>query len=313
MAIYSRTSQYLGINAHLHNSLQNEFDAWGMFHGYHISHLFDAIEAALPPGYIVQQEKGLQIREFHPDTGEPIAVHKRRPDLAIYETPFPTAQTTTTSPVAAAPTLTLTAMVALEDNPKLHYQAVVVRELLADNKIGKAITWIELLSPTNKPHGSGFFQYRDKQAAVLRAGITFVEIDYLHQTPPVILRLPSYPDGEPGAFPYMIIVTNPRPSLMEGILNVYGINVDEALPVVEIPLAGEDAFPLDFGAAYNRTFSGASAYSVRVDYEQLPARFDTYNETDQARIQARMAAVAQAIERGVALEEGPFPLGESAA
>jgi hypothetical protein len=82
-------------------------------------------------------------------------------------------------------------------------------------------------------------------------------------------------------------VSNPHPSLQEGRTAVYGFHVDQPLAPITIPLAGSDTIKVDFGAVYNITFSRNRYYGIHlVDYEQLPARFETYTSADQQRIQA---------------------------
>jgi hypothetical protein len=236
MVIRTRQNLYQGVNAHLHSRLQNEPAAWEVFHSSHIIHLAEAIDAALPPGYLVEPERSLQIREFD----------------------------------------------------QFCLTAIVVRQV-DDSGLGKPVTWLELLSPTNKPPGEGYLQYREKQAAALEAGIVLVEIDYLHQTRSPVHGLPSYPDRETGSYPYVITVTDPKPSLADGQMKAHGFDVDAPMPIIEIPLVGTDFVRVDFGTAYNRTYQSLGAYSYRVDYEELPVSLETYSPPDQQRIQGVMA------------------------
>lgn len=259
MAIRSRKNQYRGINAHLHSRLQNVAAGWETFHGKHIGDLAEVIDPLLPPGYLVDFAKSMQIHE--------------------------------------------------DDEMVLH--ALVIRQIEDEDDLGTPVTWIELLSPTNKPGGTGALQFREKRTATLHSGLVLVEMDYLHQTLSPISRLPSYPDGEPGAFPYTIVVTDPRPTLKLGKMDIYGFAVDEALPIINIPLADDDRFALDFDAAYQKTFASLAAYSQRVDYASEPERFDSYSADDQAHIRARMEAVINAERTGLDLESGPFRVGES--
>jgi hypothetical protein len=295
MPLHRRQNQYRGVNAHLHSSLQNEADAWGVFHGTHITLLAFEIDALLPPGYIAEPERGLQIKAYHPVSGEEIRterIRRRKPDISIYATAQTSALPSSAPGTITAPTLEVSAIESLTLDEEAYLLAVVIRQV-EETGIGKAITWIELLSPTNKPDGTGYHQYLEGRENTLRSGIALVEIDYLHQSAPVIGAIPSYPDGEFDAYPYHIAVTNPRPNLREGRLRVYGFGVDAAMPLVPIPLAGEEEIVLDFGKVYHRTFESLSAFSRRVDYEREPERFDTYTEADQQKIRQRMEAAAQ--------------------
>ncbi len=286
MPLILKENPYRGVNAHLNSALQNEFSGWLPFHAAHIDDLFRELDRQLPPRYEAVLEQSLQIREFHPETGERIRYPV--PDVSIYETEPSAAQSEGPRGVAATPTLTLAALETLEDRES-YVTAVVIRDI----RSGSLVTRIELLSPTNKPPGDGFLHYVAKRDATLKAGTVLVEIDYLHESRPVIRRLPSYPDRQPGSTPYSIILTDPRPTLAQGVTQVYGFGVDDPIPVIDIPLAGDEALTFDFGVPYQRTFEVRYFYS-RADYAQEPVNFDRYSEADQARIRARMQAVAAA-------------------
>lgn len=88
-----------------------------------------------------------------------------------------------------------------------------------------------------------------------------------------------------------ITISNPHPSLYEGLATTHAFSVDTPLPTLDIPLAHGDTFALDFDNVYRTTYETLSAYSLRADYAQLPAHFETYSPDDQARIRVRMAAV----------------------
>jgi hypothetical protein len=289
MAIHSRQNLYRGVNAHLHSQLQHEPGGWEVFHGMHIIHLAESIDALLPTGYLVDPEKSLQIRERHPDSGEIITeTWQPRPDITIYDQG--TSPSSPSTP-ATSPTLTLPASASIDLDEQIYLRAIIIREVNEQGELGKPITWIELLSPTNKPPNTGYRQYREKRNATIQSGIALIEIDYLHETRSPIQRPPSYPHHEAGAFPYAIVVTNPRPSLEAGFMQVYGFRVDDPIPTISIPLSSEDALTLDMNAVYQRTFSSLASFSQRVDYEQLPVNFTSYDDQDQQRIKSRMEAV----------------------
>lgn len=296
MAIRFRHNLYRGVNAHFHSAMQHEPGEWESFHSKHISDIAEAIDAQLPSGYLVQPEKGLQIREYHPTTGEQVIVRQTRrpkPDLTIYDTAPSTPRSTSTPASTATPTLTLPATESIDRDYEIYLPSIIIREVLGNQKLGKPITWIELLSPTNKPPNGGYLQYHEKRIATLESGIALIEIDYLHETRSPIPRLRSYPDHEPGAYPYTITVTNPRPSLEAGKMNMYGFTIDETISPVEIPLSGNDTITLDFDAVYQRTYRSIGAFSYGVDYEQYPENFNSYTLEDQQRIAALMTRAKQ--------------------
>jgi hypothetical protein len=286
MPIHLRENPYLGVNAHLHSYLQSPGGGWESFHAAHITNLTEAIDALLPEGYYVLNEKSLQLSTFNIETEEK-GISRTRPDLGIYQD-RPTSGNTPNA-AAASPTLTLPIVrTVLEEDPLT--SVVIYQAEPAKPEI--PVTRIELLSPGNEPGGTHFPQYITKRNETLDSSINLVEIDYLHESRSPAWGLPSYPDHERGAYPYTILVSIPRPSLAEGQTEVYGFHVGDPIPRVRIPLAGEDAITVDFGEVYNITFSRNRYYGTRlVDYEQLPVRFETYSPDDQQRIREQMHIV----------------------
>jgi hypothetical protein len=250
----------------------------------------------LPAGYLVDNEQSLQIREYHPDTGE--RLRRPEPDLTLYSSQLQSLGTTASG--AALPTLTKPVWETIELNEDLYYIAAVIYKIMDNELLGRPVTRIELLSPTNKPPGDGYLQYIEKRYAALKSGLRMVEIDYLHETHSPIKGVPSYPQ-QPDSFPYSIVVSDPNPSLKEGLAKIYGFHVDEPIPTVEIPLLGTDSFSVDFNAVYQLTYRTNTAYGHRVDYAELPPRFETYSAADQERIRALMTRV---ISHQPSIEDG---------
>ena len=136
-------------------------------------------------------------------------------------------------------------------------------------------------------------------------GLVFVEIDYLHESPPTFERLADYSAQAKNAHPYRIVVLDPRPDFHTGPVCLHEFDVDQAIPTVTIPLIGRDQLAFDFDAAYQKTFTDA-LYGYDLDYRQLPLNFQRYSQADQQRIAAKMVAVLEAVQRGVNLESGPL-------
>jgi len=284
--IRTRQNLFPGVNPHLNSRLQNEGDSWSEFHSAHVIDIGRAIDALLPEGYLVRPEKGLQVRFSALSAADdaPQRAFRRRPDVAVVQSSAQTSPTPSGGAVTA-PILSLSAQEILNEGDP--YDALVIYAVEPAG-VRRSVTWIELLSPNNKRGGSGYESYLSKRALTLKSGIALVEIDYLHQTPPISDRIPSYADDQPGAYPYLVIVSNPRPSLQEGKADVYGAAVSMALPTFPIPLLGDDAVILDLNAVYQQTYRSFAAYSYFVDYDQLPARFKTYSTADQDFIRAHL-------------------------
>lgn len=294
MPIYYRDNQYAGINAHLHSILQNDRYGWATFHGAHIIDIARTLDTVLPEGYFALPERSMQIRQANgePDSTPP---QTRRPDIAIIRQSQQVSGVSKPSPVAN-PTLRLPAI----EQPDLDddfLTAVSIRRVDPDHRFGQPVTWLELLSPTNKPPHSGYRQYADKRRATLEAGLVLVELDYLHESHPIEPRIPSYANRDANAHPYMIIITDPRPTLADAEMLVYGFDVDAPVPVLPVPLSLPDAVTVDFGAIYNATYASLRAYGQQVDYAQQPVNWPAYTTPDQARIKARMQAVQHAQDK----------------
>jgi len=285
MPIHLRENPYRGVNAHLQSFLQSPGGGWEMFHAAHITHLTDTLDNILPENYYALNEKSLQLTALDFETEEQKLIWTR-PDIRIHGEPTPTTSYREQNPHAPVATLPLI-KIRVEDDPLTGVLIYQIR----DEQEAKLITRIELLSPANKPPGSHYRQYLRKRNETLDSEINLVELDYLHETRFLSSLIPSYPDGEPEAYPYVILVNQPRPTHGKERTLLYGFHVDEIMPAIDIPLAGEDQISVDFGATYNTTFSRNRYYGQHVDYEQLPPRFERYAPADQERIRARMAVV----------------------
>jgi hypothetical protein len=259
-------------------------------------------------GYEEAIEQSLQIRRVGEPDRYPIS------DVSIYDTQparaaqglFPTS--TPLTGFASVPTLEL---LDISEEDISYYRAIGIYETRSRGPQGSTpIAWIELLSPSNKPGGRDFERYIAKRGQILQTAIVFVEIDYLHEQPSTFKKLPSYiprqrsEQLQPGASPYLITVIDPRPELDTSESRLYAFHVDDALPVVDIPLNAADVLTFDFGTPYQQSFE-TMYYGDKVDYSQLPVNFDRYREPDQARIVSRMIAVLEAAQAGHNLEQSP--------
>jgi hypothetical protein len=170
---------------------------------------------------------------------------------------------------------------------------------------GQPVVWMEVLTPSNKPGGRYAAEYTYKRIRLLEQGMVLVEIDILHESPPVLQRLPTYPDDHASS-PYLILVSDPRPTFQAGTTRVYPFSVDDALRIVSVEL-NDDSIAVDFDAPYQETLTKVAYGLELVDYSQLPLHFERYSADDQARIANRMLAVIEAAQAGLDLETGPFP------
>ncbi len=294
-------NQYRGVNAHLHSQWQAT-GKWNRFHNFHIGQLMAAMKAQLIPlGYTAEMDESLQIRRVGDYTAQ-----RPRSDLLIRDlqpqrpaAPYPT---------DAAEVQTLALDDLLVEDVEHPYYAVVIYADAADS--GEPVAWVELLSPTNKGDTRDAYTYQAKRRLLLEQGLVFVEIDYLHETPPTFDRLPDYSRQEAGASAYRVVVIDPRPTYHEARVYLRQFGVDEVIPTVTIPLNGGDTLVFDFDRAYQQTFTSA-LYGHDMDYAQFPLHFERYTADDQARITRRMVAVLEAAQSGHKLDnDTPLTLPE---
>lgn len=302
-AVRSVKNQYLGINAHLHSYWQG-IGKWNRFHNVHIAQLLVTLKARLlPMGYTAETEESLQIRRVADHPGLP------RADILIGDL-APHRLAPPHLPWMDVQTLPLEEFVEAEDDTEHPYYAVAIYERVV-NELSIPVAWIELLSPSNKGGSLDAQAYRAKRKELLRNGLVFVELDYLHETPPTFARLADYTKQEANAHAYHIVVLDPRPTMSEGRVYLHEFDVDTPIPTVKIPLNGGDVLHFDFGMAYRKTFEEA-LYGYDMDYRYLPMNFDRYSPADQTRIAARMVTVLEAAQQDMDLETGPFPAREIA-
>ncbi len=171
--------------------------------------------------------------------------------------------------------------------------------------VSRIITWIELHA-ANKRRGQS---YRAARLRYLQQETVFVDLNYLHETPPTFDRLPDYTLNRPSAHAYHIVIIDPRPTLDDGKAMIYSFDVDARIPTLKIPLNRSDMLPFDFGATYQHTFEHA-LFGYNVDYTKFPMDFERYSHDDQTRIARRMLAVLKAQRAGGDLENTPCPLEE---
>jgi hypothetical protein len=293
MPITLKDNQYNGINAHLHSLFQSgTLDyQWGSFHSRHISHLADALQERLPPGYRAFDEQSLQIRL---DTDwEDTTTQRRKPDVTIYSS-----ETALPHPTALAETAIKPFWEAALDEawlaPEDEMKAIMVYHVGGRARV--PVTRIELLSPANKQRGRHFRQYESKRWEALRGGLPLVEIDYLHESASPVPGLPRYPT-DPNSLPYHITISDPRLPPPYKSVRSFGFRVDENIPPLMLPLAGDEVVEMDFDAPYQHTFR-AGRWGEDVDYAQAPPRISSYREDDQQAIRDKMRAVQAAQGQG---------------
>jgi len=290
MPLHSDKNLYPGINPHLNSELQQPDNEWASFHTDYITFTRELLDKLLPEDYYVASETSLQIGTCDRFTDQPLAKpSKTIPDIIVLS--GSASASAHLAPIRGNPTLTLPLIDTIDEEEEL--SAVVIYHAERGNRRGRPVTRIELLSPANKLGGSHYASYLTKRKETLYSGLRLIEIDYLHEKYPLLARIPSYPDRDTLAFPYAVIVSDPRPSVEDGITSVFNFGVLDNIPVIDIPLEGADFVTLDFGIVYNRTMESSKMFRrILVDYEQEPVNFAAYHEADQLKIREQMTKIA---------------------
>jgi len=287
-----RQNPFMGIHPYINSWLQTPSDieglsGWGAFHTSHIVIIAEVIQSVLPDHYVAFAEQSIQLTGWDWDIGEVDC--PRKPDVTILQSrPSPSFAGVQDAPV---PTMVFD-LDELEEFQE-PMKRVVIREF-RDGRIGKPVTAIELLSPTNKPPKSDYHLYQRKRQEILMSGVSLIEIDYLHGYRPIIPQIPTYPT-QVDSHPYYVLVTDVRSTQPRKTVKVFAFGVDEPIPHIPIPLSGDEFVILDLAQAYHLTL-GRGAWLRLIDTmvgsDYQTARFDTYHPKDQQWILSQMKGVA---------------------
>ncbi len=283
--LWADENLFTGANPYLMSLLQTPgVDAntslYPSFHSDHITHIKDHLNRYLPRHYIAMTEHSLQIKSreeeeeaFRNDT--PV-----KPDVTIYHrypsVPFQTGTT-------ASPAIELS--LRLAELKTLHAVNIYEIKPSEPEKRGIPLVRIELLSPANMPKGRHEAAYLENRTKCLLADTILVEVDYLHEYPSPVQNMPRYPQEET-AKAFNVAVTNPKTNK----IHVYFFGINEPLPLVTIPLSGDDHLIFNFGEPYQFTWD-TSRFGMDIDYAEEPLRMNRYSEADQQAIRQQMKVI----------------------
>ncbi len=135
----------------------------------------------------------------------------------------------------------------------------------------KLVTLVEIVSPTNKRPGPDRRAYESKQREILASDAHLIELDFIRAG----RRLLPYPELDDAVHQlqcdYLVLVN--RSNLRADAwmdYTLYPIDVREMLPVIPVPLLGNDPdVPLDLQFVAQRAYRGGP-YLRAIDYTQPP-------------------------------------------
>ncbi len=250
-------SPFPGMNPYLQQN-----DTWEDFHQAFITHARDVLTGLVGGNYLVKIEVRLILHEL--SAAERLYIG--RADVGVTANPGP-GPTAVTKPLLAAPVHLSLPAVETERHSFLE---------IRDRRNRKVITFLELLSPTNKTPGPDRNEYLAKRHRLLHSPTHFVEIDLRRGG-----ERPRPPEL-PGCDYYALISrVEDRPRL-----GMWPINLRSPLPTLPIPLAAPDPdVPLDLQALLHRVYDAAG-------YDKY-----IYNETPQPPLSEEETAWARQLIR----------------
>jgi hypothetical protein len=222
---------------------------WADVHNALASKIRQMLVPKLRPRYTARLEIYL-VEDNHPEAEVGILY----PDVEILlvrnaATPIVTSGGTALATTPATLTLPLIEPVAIR------IPTIAIRDA-ANNSL---VTSIEILSPINKRE-PGLTQYRQKRQRLYQAEVHLIELDFLRRgtRPFDHPRLPTAP--------YFVTLTRVRSAAVD----LWPIALSQALPIIPIPLKGDDLdVALDLGAALMEIYDEAG-YDLSIDYTQSP-------------------------------------------
>ncbi len=217
------------------------------------------LQPQLRPRYVARLERHLSEGSVWDAPQGAVSLERKEPDLTIVGH---AADQQHTGPTALLAEPTVSATEELEaDELELRKQRRIV--IYVQDRPRQAVTGIELLSPGNKQPGAvAQARYLEKRASALHGGLHWVEIDLLRggARPPIPVPLPA-------SATYLTYVAQVTPTGWNHLLYAWALR--DPLPVLPIPLLGEDRAQLDLGrclaVAYDRI-----AADDEVDYNAAP-------------------------------------------
>lgn len=230
-----------------------ESQNWEDFHTRFLTAISDAIVTAVRPRYVVEVERRIYLETHDPETpvqtfvADAALVNLGRAILPAEESDGGVAvmQKTSVEPK--------TCTIPFEEEHRETF--LTIRR----GKPSEVVTVIEMLSPTNKRKGTdGRRDYTEKSSALLKTKAHFVELDLLRCGERTMISSPP-----PGDYFAMISRAKRRP-----LVEVYGWPLLHRLPIIPIPLAGEDPdVQLDLQQVFNLVYDRAG-YDYALDYDQ---------------------------------------------
>ncbi len=225
-----------------------EGQRWPDFHTTFITILREMLMPRVRPRYVVEVQEYLYLARDEEDPDRLV-----EPDLALVDAAD---RWTAELPESGGTALAVKPAIHTLPVPKRFRQAYLT---IRNREFQNVVTVIEVLSPWNKAAGQGRTEYLVKRANLLLTPAHLVELDLLRGGRRLATREPL----EPADY-YAFVCRKERLPSAE----VYAWTLQQPLPPIPIPLAGEDPdVVLDLQAAFTTTYDRAG-YDYSLNYRR---------------------------------------------
>jgi hypothetical protein len=224
---------------------------WGDVHSSLVIYIRNQLQRALPKDLRARVEERVIVTGLG-------RVRSLYPDVRVIES-RPGPRRASKAAVAVAEPI----VVELPDEPETQ-TFVEIREVGGE---GRLVTVLEVLSPSNKKAGDAQEQYLRKQAELLQARVSLVEIDLLREGD-WIVAVPQNALGRKQRAFYRVVV---RPGWRPLQADYYPIALTQPLPALNIPLRADDAkAPLDLQAVIEQCYEDGGYDDIDYRVEPVP-------------------------------------------
>jgi len=255
--------------------------SWPDLHHRLISHIGAQLGRTVRPKYVVRVEDRVYITGDDASKAIVPDVHLRRAGASGQRRPRRPVETT---PAARGPDPgggTAAVAVAATTAGLGELEGREARLQVLDRRDRRVVTVIEILSPANKVAGSeGWASFDAKRREVIASTSHWVEVDLLRGGKGVETREPLPPHD------YLVYVSRADRRPPDAL--AWPVRLSQPLPVVPIPLAGDDPdVPVDLQAALTAAYDEAG-YDLDVDYrlEPVPPLEDDWAAWSDRRLRA---------------------------
>src|SRR5260370_30506341 len=217
------------------------------------------LQPQLRPRYVARLERHLAEGSVWDGPPGALSLERKEPDVTIASRSTARKHSGSTAVLARAAVSLREELDA--DELELRKQRQIV--IYVQDRPRLAVTGIELLSPGNKQAGAlAQARYLEKRASALHGGLHWVEIDLLRDVvrPPIPVPLPE-------SATYLCYGAQVPPTGWNHLL--YAWTLRDPLPVLPIPLLGEDRAQLDLGSCFAVAYDRIAAED-EVDYSPAP-------------------------------------------